>query len=376
MNPHKVLSFVNSRQVSLLLLFIFYWMVATSSLSGFVGKWALRDSEATYGIEQILDNTAIRPFAYRILVPAASGMAERIVPDKIKAYAVDKLGPYRTFSRATSSAKENYAFRYVVIMYACLGFCLGSLFVLRSVLLNLGLATQTATFIPAVFIMAFPFIQTIGGYFYDYVELFFLAAAMLLAMHNKWLALLALTIPATLNKEAFFFFLPTLYPILRSNSSRNFSLSVLAAAIGISGVVNLIVKWQYLGAGGDAAHFQLIDNLQKYLSPKLYGQLEVTYGFVGPSGAFIGTIFTIVAIILRGWKFCPPAIRSHILIASSINLPLFMLFCAAGEMRNLSLLFVGFIVLIAYTVEKPNLTSRAPSRTRLPQHAIIEKTPL
>jgi len=376
MKPHNVLSFVNSRQLSLLLLFIFYWMVATSSLSGFLGKWALRDSTETYGIEKILDNTAIRPFAYRILVPAAAGIAERVMPDKIKAYAVDKLGPYRTFSRATSSVKEKYAFRYVVIIYACLAFCLGSLFVLRSVLLNLGLGTQTATFIPAVFVIAFPFIQTIGGYFYDYVELFFLASAMLLAMHNRWLALFALTIPATLNKEAFFFFLPTLYPILRSNSSRYFSLSILAAAIGISGIVNLVVKWQYLGAGGDAAHFQLIDNLRTYLSPNLYGQLEVTYGFVGPSGAFIGTIFTIVAIVLRGWKFCPPAIRSHILIASSINFPLFMLFCASGEMRNLSLLFVGFIVLIAYTVEKPNVARRVPSRTGLPQHSVVEKTPV
>ncbi|MFS2022193.1 hypothetical protein ACL58G_03835 [Massilia sp. GER05] len=344
---------INSRWVSYTLLLVLYWIAATASMSGFIGKWALRDSAPTYGIEQVFDNTAIKPFAYRILLPTVANVVDRIVPANVKAYAVDKLGPYRTFTRATSSVKPSYAFRYIVVMHLCLGLCLASLFVLREVLLELKFSMQTATSIPVIFVLAFPFIQTIGGYFYDYAEMFFFSAAVLLALRNQLLLLCLMAIPATLNKEAFFFFLPTLYPFLRARSSKKAAILILAGAVGISGLVNAIVKWVYLDAGGGAAHFQFFDNLHKYLLPTTYAQLEVTYGFVGPSGAFIGTLFVIVAVILRGWPTSPAKVRAHLLIAAIVNFPLFLLFCAPGEMRNLSLLFVGFVVLIASTVEQP-----------------------
>ena len=326
-------------------------------MSGFIGKWALRDSTPAYGIEQVLDNTAIKPFAYRILLPTVANFAEHITPASVKAYAIDKLGPYRTFARTTSSMKANYAFRYIVIIYSSLGFCLASLFVLRKVLIELNFSVQTATSMPIVFMLTFPFVQTIGGYFYDYAEVFFLGVSVLLALRNQWLLLCLIAIPATLNKEAFFFFIPTLYPLFRAHASRKLALSILAVAVAISGLVNAVVKWFYLGADGGVAHFQLLGNMQRYVKLSTYGQLEVTYGFVGPSGAFIGTLFIIAAVVLRGWASCPVKIRKHFCLAFLINFPLFLLFCATGEMRNLSLLFVGFMVLIASMVEKPTTPS-------------------
>lgn len=364
MNIYKVRSVVASRWVSYLLLFILYWISATATISGFLGKWALRDSSPTYGIEQVLDNTAIKPFAYRILLPTVASAADRFAPARVKAYAVDKLGPYRTFTRATSSEKANYAFRYVVIIYLCLGFCLASLYALRKILLELNFSKQAATSVPVAFMLAFPFVQTIGGYFYDYPELFFLSVATLLAIRNQWLLLIFISIPATLNKEAFFFFLPALYPLFRAHASRKTVLSVLGAAIALSGLVNIAVKWAYRGAEGGAAHFQLFNNLHKYLLPSTYGQLEITYGFVGPSGPFMGTLLIIAVIIVRGWQYCPARVRTHFLIASAINIPLFILFCAPGEMRNLSLLFVGFVVLMTSALESPVDSHRAASVRR------------
>jgi hypothetical protein len=372
MGLQKARSLVDSRLISWFLLFVLYWITATASVSGFLGKWALRDSAPTYGIEQLLDGTAIKPFAYRIFLPKAADLAERITPQNVKTYVVDKLGPYRTFARATSSEKAPYAFRYVVIVYLCLAACLASLFVLRAILIDLDFSRQTAASVPIMFMLAFPFVQTIGGYPYDYPEVFFLATAVLMALRNRWLLLCLMAIPATLNKEAFFFFLPALYPFLRAHSSRNVVFSVLALVIGISGLVNVAVKWVYRDAGGDAAHFQLMDNLVRYLSPSTYRQVEVTYGFVGPSGAFIGTVFLLAAIVVRGWRYCPVQWRTHLMIASLINFPLFLLFCAPGEMRNLSLTFVGFIVLIACVVEKSVAHSPGLQAPTLPRDGFID----
>jgi hypothetical protein len=349
--PTMLYSLSQSRWASLLLLFSLCWIVATASMSGSIAKWGLRDDVPDYGIEQVLDNTAIKPFAYRRLLPELADFAERITPQRVQAYVVDKLGPYRSYVRTLSSAKERYAFRYIVIMYACLGSCIGSLLVLRRVLKDLGFGSQAALFVPVVFILAFPFVQTVGGYPYDYPELFFMSAALLLALRRHWVWLCLLTIPATLNKESFFFFLITLYPILRGNASNKATLRILGAAILVAGCINIALKWAYLDAGGGTASFQLFNNI-KYFYLSSYREFEVTYGFVGPSGAFIGTLAVIAAIVLRAWPSCSAMMRAHIKFAAVLNLPLFILFCATGELRNLSILFVGFIVLLAYVVDQ------------------------
>lgn len=341
---------INSRFVSVLVFFVLYWVVAAASTSGSLGKWALRDGNEEYGIEQILDKQAVRPFAYRRLLPEVADLAERIVPKPVKAYLVDKLSPHRTFTRAIAAANPKYAFRYVVISYLCFGASLLTLFLLSALLSDLGLEYYKATLAPIAFVLAFPFVQTVGGYFYDSVELFFLSAAALVAIRGRWIFLIALSIPATLNKEAFFFFAVSLYPLLLVRCGRQAALIAIIATVAISGGVNAWVKWIYIDAGGGVASFQLLNNFEKYFNLSTYFQLEVTYGIVGPSGAFCGTLLLLGIIAARGWQSCPKAIRHHLVIASMLNLPLFVMFCAPGELRNLSLLFVGFVVLIACAI--------------------------
>lgn len=342
---------IQSRYASVLLLFVLYWMVAAASVSGSVGKWALRDQNPGYGIEEVLDDRAKRPFAYRRLLPEAADLAERVVPGSVKAYVAAKLSPHLTFARATAAADPRYAFRYVVMVYACVAAALGALFVLTALLRKLGFNQQTAILAPVAFLLAFPFVQTVGGYYYDVVELFFLSAAALAAVYQRWIVLCMLAVPATLNKEAFFFFLPTLYPFLRTGMAPKAVLACLAAAIAVSGAVNTWIKWLYAAAPGDVAYFQLFNNLEKYLQPATYLELEVTYGVVGPSGAFIGTLLVLALLVLRAWPACVESVRRHVLIAALLNAPLFAAFCAPGELRNLSLLFVGFVVMLACVIE-------------------------
>lgn len=348
---------VHSRFASMLILFVLYWIVAAASVSGSLGKWALRDGSEGFGIERVLDGQATRPFVYRRLLPEAADFAERVSPQSVQHYVADKLSPHRTFARASAASDPKYAFRYVVITYLCLGASLLSLYVLSALLKDLGFSRLTTVVAPIAFVLAFPFVQTVGGYFYDAVELFFLSAAALLAVRGYWLALLALAVPATLNKEAFFFFVPALYPMLRIRHARKTALVAIAATVAVSGIVNAWIKWLYVGAPGDVAQLQLLSNIEQYFYLSTYAQLEVTYGMVGPSGAFLGTLLVVAIVVLRGWSSCPPVARRHLLIAAALNLPLFLVFCAPGELRNLSMLFVGFVILLACVID----SQRSPS---------------
>jgi hypothetical protein len=351
-----------SRVSSVLLLSAFFWIAAAASHSGFMGKWALRDTNRHgYPIEAMLKGTAARPWIYRQLGPLLANFADRTTPSAVKQYLnsrmgdpndrLSKLGPEATFTRASSAGKPEFRFRYLVVYYLSFLSLFASLFLLRRILLDVGAAGMIATFAPAIFVLALPYLMTIGGYFYDNIELFFMGAAFLLAMRGNMLLLIAITIPATLNKETFIFFLPTLYPLLRCHSSRKTSSITTSVAIVIALVINVMLKLRFSSAPGGVAEFHFGDAIKGYLHPSTYFHPEVTYGIIGPQGAFIGTLALMAIVSVRGLPSCPVYVRRHLAIAAAINFPLLFLFCITGELRNLSLMYVGFIILIGLTLE-------------------------
>ena len=210
-----------------------------------------------------------------------------------------------------------------------------SLFILRQLALDYGYGQIESTLAPSVFILAFPYIQTGGGYFYDSVELVFFSSAVLLASKGHWISLAILAVVATLNKESFFFIIPTLYPFLREKFSQNKTIVVLILAIIISGVVNVYIKSFFQESSGVPMQFHLLKNIKDYFRLGTYFQYETTYGLPSPRGFFITTIALMFIIVMRGWHEVAPIWKSHMLIATVINLPLFLVFCSSGELRNL-----------------------------------------
>ena len=124
----------------------------------------------------------------------------------------------------------------------------------------------------------------------------------------------------------------------------------VGAAMGLSGAIGLALKAMFASSPGSTVRFQLLGQLMHYLTPRNYFLKELTYGVVGPRFLSIFTLVFIVIVVLRGWRSCSPALRQHLLIAAAINFPVFLLFAAAGELRNLSLLYVGFVFLLGYAL--------------------------
>jgi hypothetical protein len=343
----------NSRFISLLLLCSFFWIVAAASFSGFVGKWGLRDGEERFGVEAMIDATAHKPFIYRQLMPSVASFLDAHAPEKLKNNILAiKAKPELTFVRTKPTVNQKNYFQYILIYYFSFLFLFLSLFVLRKILLDFGIDSVTSIVAPTAFVLAFPYLMTVGGYFYDSSELFFVSLAFLIAARGKILFLIALALPATLNKETFFFILPTLYPLLRQNLSKRMAMTATCFSIIVSGLINVLLKINFSDAPGGIAEIHFYENIKAYLLPWNYRQFEVTYGVAGPAGAFFGTLIVIAVIVLRGLPNCPPKVRQHLLLAAAINLPLFVFFCATGELRNLSLLFVGFVILTGLSIDR------------------------
>lgn len=336
----------------MLLLAAFFWMAAAAGFAGYIAKWALLDESARSSIGHMLDGTADRPFVYRQLVPEIARLADRTLPVGLKRLVTDFVQPELEFRRVRAITRPEPRFPYVVVYGLAFLSLFASLFALRRVALDAGRSELAALLAPAALALAFPYLQTVGGYFYDPIELLFFALAWLLAVRGRLLLLIGLSVVATLNKESFFFFLPTLYPLLRQiRTPWSGRLAVLAAMV-LSGLAGLSTKWLYQGNPGEIASLQLFDNFERYGAPLIWLRLESTYGLPGPAGAFIGSILIAVLIFRHGWSHCPQAVREHLLIAGAINVPLVLAFAYTGELRNLSMLYVGFVVCSACALDR------------------------
>ena len=341
-----------SRPASLLLLFTLFWITAAASFSGFMGKWGLRDGDKRFGIEVMLNATAHKPFAYRHLVPMLANFADRMTPEPLKKYVAARIKPEKTFARATDVINPELRFRYIVICYLSFVSLLLSLFVLRRILLDMRIGDTASIVAPMSFVLALPYVQTIGGYYYDSIELLFMSLAFLIATRGRVLLLVTLALAATSNKETFFFYLPTLYPLLRQRLSPKAALTTTILAILAAGIINVLLKTALFdspGAVAETDHF--LTNIRSYLRPWTYLQYEFTYGIISPKGTFLGTLAVVAIVVLRSWTRCPITVRQHIAIAAALNVPLFFAFCQTGELRNLSLLFVGFVILIGLAMD-------------------------
>jgi hypothetical protein len=331
---------------------VLYFIVAAAAHAGIFAKWAFRDHDADtsrLSLIRILDGTADRPFVYRQLLPMIANGLDEIVPERLKRAAArldsgQHLGSQ--FSHATDSANPVYEFRYDVVYSLTFMSLFLSLFFLRAVCLRLMANRIGATLAPPAFALFLPLLMTGGGYFYDLPELLLFAAAAWACVYRCAYLLPALTLLGTLNKESFLLFVPTLFPLLRMAYAPRWSTLMLLGCATLSGSLGLLVKWVYRLSPGMAMENHLRENFFYYLNPRSYLGFELNYGILSPEGISLISVALVLTVFLLGWRGMPASARQSLKIAAVINAPFFLVFCSGGELRNLSLCYVGFVCLI------------------------------
>lgn len=343
------------RWLSVYLVAVMFVVCAAASFSGIVGKWGLREESARANITRMLAGDAHRPFAHRVLIPKVAHLADRWTPAVLKRHLVDKLSLDRIFTRAKGGSDAAIAFMHLIVGYSVFVALLAAQWVVRLIALDCSIPALQAALAPAMFVLALPYLLTIGGYFYDAWEFLFLALACLLAMRGRLVLLLGMSILACLNKESYLVFVPALYPLLRMTLPRRPALAWTAVLLLVSALVYAAVTREFQGNPGERAEFHLFNNLAAYLNPLsgTYTELELTYGLVGPSGMSLFTLVAVFAVVRRGWRWLPGAVRQHALVSAGLSLPLFLALCATGELRNLSFCFPALSLLLASAMSQP-----------------------
>jgi hypothetical protein len=196
-------------------------------------------------------------------------------------------------------------------------------------------------------ILLIPYFLSVGGYFYDYPELAFLALAVWMALKYAWWWMLPLVALATWNKEPFLLATLTLYPILRRRHSRISAVVGTGALASTCAAVYWAVSSRFSQNPGHHIFVKWPLQLAYLSHPKNLIKLEQTYGISMFKAYSLFPLALIVWTVWRGWRPLPVEIRRHGQIAAAINIPLYFLFCSPGELRDLSLLYIVFMLLLA-----------------------------
>jgi hypothetical protein len=159
--------------------------------------------------------------------------------------------------------------------------------------------------------------------------------------------MLPLVALATWNKETFLFVTVTLYPILRRRHTAVGALVGTTLLASTCAAVYLAIRSRFSQNAGATVLDHLRLQLDFLSHPRNLIRLDQTYGISHFRAFSLVPIALIAWTAWRGWRLLPLEIRRHGQIAAAINIPLYFLFCAPGEMRDFSMLYVVFLLLLA-----------------------------
>jgi hypothetical protein len=350
------------KTLRLAFLVLIYVLAASAGYNGFYGKWGLRDTEPRFSIVMMLEGRAERPFVYRQLAPQIANTVDRIMPGAVKAKLTKSLiePSNRLVADTRAELKKGvadnpaYALRYDIVYLLGFGCFVAAMGLMRWLCLRVGASELAATATPVLFALAFPTLLAVGGYVYDFSELLLFFAAVCLSTGRwRWL-IIPLAVVGAYNKESYLFFVLSLAPLLITSRRDYAGMAVWLLSLPAAGLTYLLVRSMYAGNPGGAVEYQLIDNLKFYANPLSLLKITVTYGLPYPAGYSFVSVAAIAVTAILGWRALPDRFRRYAIVAAIINVPLTLLFAFPGEMRNLSLLYPSFVLLMAGAIDGLN----------------------
>ena len=400
-----------SKFMDKLLLIFMVFVISAAAFEGFFVKWSFRDSDLTperFSFEAMYEGTAHRPFVHRqLLISVSKGVAE-ILPHETKEALREKIKADNFLADKFKEVdlQEKFLLEYYIVYFLAFLSLFASVFVWRRICIDLTGDSIAGTLAPLAFTIIFPYLETFGGYFYDFSELLFFSLATYFALRGHYLALILIAPLAEYNKESFFFFLLTLYPLLRRTQTTRTSIRVLGLATLLALSTYLSISSRFAGNAGGTVELHLVTNLMVglmlayflgvyvlcnrkiyplnaaaafvafailFAAPFILRGAEYpfafsvfdtfghTYSIIGGERAFLLHVALIFWIVQSAWKFFDKSLKNYSLLALAVNTPLIIFFGLVFELRNWSLLYPAFIILIAFYCKERISLSEAPS---------------
>lgn len=363
---------------------MFFFVAAAASFNGYYDKWQFREAGSNdfrpeSSLDAMLNGTAARPYVYRQLLPeTANWLNTRLSKPAIDQVANKYIHPRRSFDAGSDNSpliqNPSYTVRYLIVYGLVFVFAWIATFAMFLLCREFGNSPLTAALAAVTMILLVPYFMTRSGYLWDYPELAFMAIAAWMALRFDWWWIIPVAALATWNKESFLFFTLSLYPVIRLRKSRGAAIVAICVLALTCAAVYGTIWLHFRQNSGGVVQYQLMPQIRYLLSPLQAFEREKTYGVIYFSGLNLLTSAMLVWTAWRGWRYLPRHMRRHAQIAAVINFPLFLMFVYPGEIRDLSLLYVTLLSLIAANLAGAADTPGRNSSEQLAQMTSSHKT--
>jgi hypothetical protein len=335
------------RLVRLVPLLLMYWLAATAAVHVFMQKQAFFEDwhHQAYAFERMLDGSAHRPFAYRVLTPWLVNRIDEAMPPVTRMryqpaarVVVDTYGHTQDATYWTPELERKFAITFVLMCVTAFG----AICALRS-LTALAFPGEPALrdAAPLFFGTLLPLSLMNGGFMYDFPELLLMFAAFAAAWAGRHLVLLVLLALAALNKETALLLVPMLSAVLFFRMPRVSWIALSAAMAAVAGGIVLAIRASTADLPGLTVYDHVAENFAFWLTPSSwFATMQVYLPLMPmPRGMHLLLVVPLLVLLLEGWRRRAPDLKLLLGISAGINLPLFFLFAWRDETRNLSVMY-------------------------------------
>ena len=313
---------MNAEKIIKKLMMIFLILVVSAAgYCGFFLKWAFREDSPDWGIQAMLENSAKKPFIHRQLAPVVVKETVELFPDDTKERLSKNLIEKKHIEKrfAQSNIPDKYVLEYYLMFIICFLSFFAAVWILKSLLAEILQDKVAGTAGACLFALIFPFFEVLGGYYYDCIEVLFLFLAAKFALRGNFISLFIIAPLATWNKESFFFFLATLYPLTRKNFDFKKSAAITLGTMFVAGLAYLYVKQMFINNVGDMADSRIVEHFENILDLNSYFLTDSIYGVPLPSRMFFLHIIYVVWIVKNYWQKLSEEWKNHAKFALLVN---------------------------------------------------------
>ncbi|MGA9669449.1 MAG: hypothetical protein WBQ94_09590 [Terracidiphilus sp.] len=338
---------------------VLFFVAAAASFNDSLNRWhvdniapASLHAMGSYGSD--LDGTDERPFVYRQLLPMLANWIDARFSEQAKDRLFNLRGhhggpPIHDRIDSPYSRDRTFFLRWWVTYAVIFLFAWLSVYAMYLLCKSLGFPPPASALAAIGMILLMPYFEDQAIHLYDFPEMAFLMLAAWMAIRFNWWWMVLLAALATWNKESFLLFVPTLYPLMRLRNSRTTALAGTGVIGLTSAVVYFLLRLRFQHNPGGTVEFHLMDQIHQlpgFIDPRRMG-FEKVYGLWLPGTANLFVVALIASTTWRVWHTLQRPIQRHIQIAAIISFPLFVLFCSPYELRDLSFMYPGLLILLA-----------------------------
>ncbi len=371
------------------IILLLYMAVSAMVLDTFMQTRSLEEGSPAFGLEKMLEGTAQRPFVYRQLVPVTVNSLVSLIPEEqheaFVEYHLDRYhlkqmyferAKYPNINKGREQWTPTYSLKFHLVylfMFASLLACIYCMRWLQNAVFARNDSFYALT--PILFMTLLPLSFVTGNFYYDFPELFFLSILLLTAVkgwYGAWIILLPL---AVFNKESNLL-VPLLYISVIVGSLGTWRNRIyLGLSIALSAIIYIYIKMLYVDNPGGTVIFRLSQNVDFWLNPKNYFLWQDFFAplIPFPRGMNIIWIALIISTILVAWRKKPIVIKWLFVTSLVVNVPLFILFCHADEMRNLSFVFIPLFLLVSHSLQYLFLSNEKIAVSEEPVDKLLTK---